>query len=233
LTRLPAQRQQLPQTDAEEEAMAAPIVYGPNFSTYVRSTRLALEEKPAAYKLSEVAMMQGAHKEEAFLKRNPFGKVPAFEHDGLVLYETSAIIRYIDRAFAGAKLQPTDAKRLARMDQVIGIVDSYAYGCIIGKLVWQRVVTPMTGGTPDEAAIKEAMPQIRLCLSELERILGGAPWFGGDAVSLGDLHLAPILAYMTSTPESAALLKPHERLAGWWQRMSSRDSMAKTQPKFG
>ena len=91
----------------------------------------------------------------------------------------------------------------------------------------------MVGGTPDEAAIKEAMPQIRLCLTEFERILGGAPWFGGDTVSLGDLHLAPLFAYMTTTPESPALLRPHERLAGWWQRMSSRDSMAKTQPKFG
>jgi glutathione S-transferase len=213
--------------------MVAPIVYGPNFSTYVRSVRLALEEKPASYELSEVAFMQGAHKEAPFLKRNPFGRVPAFEHDGLALYETSAIIRYIDRVFAGAVLQPTDAKRLARVDQVIGIVDSYAYGCIIGKLVWQRVVTPMVGGTPDEDAIKEAMPQIRLCLSELERILGGAPWFGGEAVSLGDLHLAPIFAYMTSTPEGVVLLKPHERLAGWWQHMSARDSMARTQPKFG
>jgi glutathione S-transferase len=213
--------------------MATPIIYGPNFSTYVRSTRLALEEKPVAYELSEIAFMQGAHKQDAFLNRNPFGKVPAFEHDGLALYETGGIIRYIDRAFGGAKLQPGDAKRLARMDQVIGIVDSYAYSAIIGKLVWQRIVTPMTGGTPDEAVVKEAMPQIRLCLAEFERILGDAPWFGGDAVSLGDLHLAPVFAYMTSTPESADLLKPHHRLAGWWERMAKRDSMAKTQPRFG
>ena len=213
--------------------MATPIIYGPNYSTYVRSTRLALEEKPVAYELSEVAMIKGAHKEDSFLKRNPFGRVPAFEHDGLALYETAAIIRYSDRAFAGARLQPTDPKRLALMDQVIGIVDSYAYPCIIGKLVWQRIVTPMIGGTPDEDAIKEALPQIALCLAELERILGGATWFGGDAVSLGDLHLAPIFAYMTGTPENSKLLQPHERLAAWWQRMSARDSMAKTQPKFG
>ncbi|MBV9522809.1 MAG: glutathione S-transferase family protein [Alphaproteobacteria bacterium] len=213
--------------------MAQPTIYGPNFSTYVRSTRLALEEKPAAYALSEVAMMQGAHKAEGFLKRNPFGKVPAFEHDGLTLYETAAIIRYIDRVFPGASLQPKDAKLLARMDQVIGIVDSFAYPCIIGKLVWQRIVTPMTGGAADEAVIKDGIPQIRLCLSEFARILGDAPWFGGDRVSLGDLHLAPVFAYMTMTPESTDLLKPHQRLASWWERISARDSMAKTQPRFG
>jgi glutathione S-transferase len=213
--------------------MASPIVYGPNFSTYVRATRLTLAEKPAPYQLVEVAMMQGAHKQDDFLKRNPFGKVPAFEHDDVRLYETSAIIRYIDRAFGGARLQPSDVKQLAKMDQAISIVDSFAYGCIIGKLVWQRIVTPMTGGTPDEGAIKDALPMIRTCLSEFERILGDTPWFGGAAISLGDLHLAPVFAYMVNTPESADLMKPHGRLRQWWERVSARDSMAKTQPKFG
>ena len=213
--------------------MASPVVYGPNFSTYVRATRLTLAEKPAPYQLVEIAFMQGAHKQDEFLKRNPFGKVPAFEHDGVRLYETSAIIRYIDRSFGGAKLQPSDVKQLAKMDQVISIVDSFAYGAIIGKLVWQRIVTPMTGGTPDEAVVKEALPTIRICLAEFERILGDSQWFGGASISLGDLHLAPILAYMVNTPESADLLKPHPRLAKWWERMSARDSMAKTQPKFG
>lgn len=213
--------------------MPAPIIFGPNFSTYVRSARLALEEKPMGYELVEVAMMQGAHKAEPFLKRNPFGKVPAFEHDGMALYETGAITRYIDRAFIGAKLQPTDVKRLARMDQVIGIIDSFAYGQIVGKLVWQRIVTPMVGGTPDDGIVKESLPHIALCLSEFERILADAPWFGGDGISLADIHLAPIFAYMTSTPESADLMKPRQRLGAWWQRMSARESMTKTQPKFG
>ena len=213
--------------------MASPVVYGPNFSTYVRATRLTLAEKPAPYQLVEIAFMQGAHKQDDFLKRNPFGKVPAFEHDGVRLYETSAIIRYIDRSFGGAKLQPSDVKQLAKMDQVISIVDSFAYGAMIGKLVWQRIVTPMTGGTPDEAVVKEALPTIRICLAEFERILGDSQWFGGASISLGDLHLAPIFAYMVNTPESEDLMKSHGKLAKWWERMSARDSMAKTQPKFG
>src|SRR5262249_35745239 len=141
--------------------------------------------------------------------------------------------RYIDRAFSGTKLQPTDLRQLARMDQVIGIVDAYAYGTLIGKIVWQRLVVPMMGGAADEAIVKEALPMAGLCLGELERILGGAPWFGGDSVSLADLHLAPIFAYLTATPESGPLLEPHRQLAAWWQRVSARDSMAKTPPRFG
>jgi glutathione S-transferase len=213
--------------------MASPIVHGPSYSTYVRSARLALEEKGVPYELVEVAMLQGAHQEPAFLAKNPFGKVPALEHDGMMLYETAAITRYVDRAFPGPALQPTEAKALAKMDQVIGIVDSFGYGCVIGKLVWQRVVTPMLGGTPDEAVVAEAMPRVGLTLSELERLLGAGPWIAGAAISLADLHLAPVFAYFMGTPESAELMAPHPALSAWWQAMSARPRLANTQPKFG
>ena len=56
--------------------MAAPIVYGPAFSTYVRTVRLALEEKPASYELVDVAMMKGAHREPEHLAKPPTGNSP-------------------------------------------------------------------------------------------------------------------------------------------------------------
>ncbi len=210
-----------------------PIVHGPSYSTYVRAVRLALEEKPAAYELVDVAMLQGAHQEPAFLKLNPFGKVPAFVHGGLTLYETNAITRYIDRAFPGAPLQPADPAALARMDQAISIADSFAYGCIIGKLVWQRMVAPMLGGTPDEAVVAGGMERVRLSVAELARLLGDDAYFGGASLTLADLHLAPIVAYMSGTPEGGEVLAAHPGLGVWWGRMAERDSMAKTQPVFG
>jgi glutathione S-transferase len=68
--------------------MAAPVVYGPAYSTYTRTARLALEEKGVDYKLEEVDILSGAAQSPAHLARQPFGKVPAFEHDGFRLYET-------------------------------------------------------------------------------------------------------------------------------------------------
>lgn len=84
--------------------MANPIVYGPALSTYVWSARLALAEKGVTHELVEVPL--GAHREEPHLSRHPFAKVPAFEHDGFTLYETQAIMRYVDERFAGTPLQP-------------------------------------------------------------------------------------------------------------------------------
>ena len=102
--------------------MADPILYGPGYSTYTRSVRLALEEKGVSYSREEVTTLtqfvtEGMPKEQ--LSRQPFNKVPAFEHDGNMLYETAAIERYVDEAFDGPdslwpRLQHLYAQRPSR-----------------------------------------------------------------------------------------------------------------------
>ena len=213
--------------------MSKPEIHGPNFSTYVRTVRLALIEKGAEFELHEVNILTGAHQQPAHLARNPFGKVPSFTHDGVTIYETSAIIRYIDRAFPGPALQPTDAATAARCDQVISIVDSFGYGSIIGKLVWQRLVTPMLGGAPDDAVVESGMPMVRTCLNEFARLLADGPCFGGAGISLADLHLAPVFGYLMGTEEGRTAVAALPSLAAWWEMMSARPSMAATQPVFG
>ena len=71
--------------------MTRPTVFGPTYSVYTRIARLALEEKGAPYDLVDVAMLSGAHKRPHFLQRNPFGKLPAFAHDTLSLYEPAPL----------------------------------------------------------------------------------------------------------------------------------------------
>jgi len=213
--------------------MAAPIIYGPQFSTYVRTVRLTLEEKPASYELIDVAMMQGAHKQAEFLARNPFGKVPAFTHDGLDLYETDAIIRYIDQAIPGHALQPVDAVPRARMNQIIGIIESFGYPSMITKVVIQRVVTPMLGGKADEAVIKDGLPAAELCLKEIERLMGGNKFLAGDKISLADLMVAPVYHYFATTPEGQKILQPRAKLRTWWDHMKTRSSLVATEPKLG
>ena len=213
--------------------MSKPTVHGINFSTYVRSVRAALIEKGVDYELDQVNILDGAAGSPDHLARHPFGKIPAFTHDGTTIYETSAILRYIDNVFPGPSLQPSDPKQAARSDQVIGIVDSYGYGAILGKLVWQRMVTPMLGGVPDDVVVIEAMPRVKLCIAEFARLLGDRAWFGGSEVSIGDLMLAPVFAYMMGTDEGQEVAGHHANLKAWFDRISARPSMATTQPVFG
>ena len=105
--------------------------------------------------------------------------MPAFEHDGFALYETSAITRYLDAVLPGASLTPADPKGAARMQQAIAIVDAYGYGAMISACVIQRVVVPMIGGTTDEAVIAAAMPTAQISLARVRgaarRIMRGSP----------------------------------------------------------
>jgi glutathione S-transferase len=213
--------------------MAAPILFGPAYSTYARTARLALEEKGVEYRLDEVNILAGEGQASAHLARQPFGKVPAFEHDGFKLYETVAVCRYVDEAFGGPKLQPADVKRRARMMQIISVVDSYAYPNFLGKVVWQRLVTPLLGGTPDDKIVADAMPMVEKSAAALEALAdGGGPFLCGSEISLADLHLVPVMAYFSQTPEGKKILGGSPKLNRWWQQISQRPSVVKTQPKL-
>jgi len=208
--------------------MARPIVYGPAGSTYVWSTRLALAEKGVAHELVEVPF--GAHREAPHLSRHPFAKVPAFEHDGFMLYETQAILRYIDEGFPVAPLQPTDLHQFARMNQVMGIVDAYGWPSIAAGVLFNRVLAPRFGLPADEAAVQKALPQARLCLAEFARLMGDQPYMAGDRITLADLMAIPLLYYFARQPEGEGAIAEHPALRPWMRRIEERQSFQVTKP---
>ena len=213
--------------------MSKPIVYGPAYSTYVRSARLALEEKGVDYELVEFDFLSGPMPEEQ-VRRQPFGKVPAFEHDGFSLYEVTAINRYVDEVFDGPSLQPADSRQRGRMNQIISIVDSYTYPCMLGQLVIQRLVMPMLGNEADEGVISAALPQVEKCVGVIEGLRGDQTYLASnDRITLADIHLIPIYAYFRNTPESGPILEKHPGLASWWDAVGDRESVHKTQPSLG
>ena len=209
--------------------MAHPIVYGPAGSTYVWSARLALAEKGVTHELVDVPF--GAHREEPHLSRHPFAKVPAFEHDGLALYETQAIVRYVDERFPGAPLQPEDVHEWSRMNQIIGIVDAYAWPSIAGAILRNRVLAPrLFGREPDEAAIAAALPRARLCLAEFARLMEDHRFLAGEHVSLADLMVIPLLYFFGRVPDGRAPMAEHPKLQDWVKHMETRQSFQVTKP---
>ena len=208
--------------------MARPIVFGPAGSTYVWSTRFALAEKGVAHELVEVPF--GEHRQEPHLGRHPFARVPAFEHDGFELYETQAILRYIDERFMGSPLQSTEVHEFSRMNQIIGIVDAYAHPSIAMGILVNRMLAPRLGLAVDEAAIEAAIPRARLCLAEFARLMGEQQFLAGDRISLADLMVAPLLYYFAGVPEGAAPLAEHTSLGVWLRRMEERQSFQVTKP---
>jgi len=204
------------------------VVHGVPGSPFLRSVCLGLEEKGAPYRIQRLGV--GEMRGEAHRKLHPFGRIPAFDHGGYKLYETQAILRYIDAVIPQPALQPTEPEAIGRMNQIIGINDWYLFPQVARVIVFQRIVGPaLMGITPDEAAIAGAVPDAELCLNEIDRLLGDQPFLAGDRLSLADLMLAPQIYYLAATPEGRAILKDKPLLA-WLGRMNARDSMKATLP---
>ena len=206
-----------------------PMLFGEPYSVYVRAVRLVLEEKDVAYELVPVDIFKPGGPPPEHYARHPFGKIPTFEHAGFRLYEAGAITRYVDEAFPGPRLQPADPRARARMNQIISILDSYAYRTLVWDIYVERVSRPASGAAPDEQRIAAALPRAEVCLAAIAGLMDEAPWLVGKSISLADLHAAPMFAVLRLAPEGQRLLDAEARLRAWWERISARPSFARTQ----
>ena len=212
----------------DREMGIGPVVYGAPYSVYVRTVRLALEEKGVPYRLVPIDVFTPDGPPKDYLIRHPFGRIPAFEHGSFQLYEAGAITRYVDEAFPGPVLQPTAPELRARTHQVISILDSYAYRTLVWDIYVERVSVPKDGGISDERKIRDAIPRAVTCLTALQQIMSAGPFLTGPALTLADLHAAPMFAYFTLAPEAHQLLALYPGLMEWWDRMVTRRSMTST-----
>src|SRR5215471_14867460 len=149
------------------------IVHSHPGSPFGRAVMATLEEKGAPFRLGRLAFKSPEH-----LALHPFGRVPVLEHDGFRLYETQAILRYLDRVLPEPSLTPSDIRRSARMDQVMNVNDWYLFHGVGNVIIFHRIIAPqLMGQAPDEEAIKAAMPKAHTVFNELARLLGDQPYF--------------------------------------------------------
>jgi len=208
--------------------MSELVIYTIPGSPFARAVAIAAEEKGASWRLH--ALQPPELRAAEHLARHPFGRMPAVEHDGVSLYETQAIVRYIDQVFPGPSLQPADPRAAARMNQIIGINDSYLFPKAVGPLGFQRIVGPaLMGITPDEAVIAAAVPEAERCVRELNRLLGQGEFLAGAQFSLADVMLGPQIAFLAATPEGEAMMAGAPLMA-WLERMQARPSFEATLP---
>ena len=211
--------------------MAQPAVelHGYRYSVYLRIAAMTLVEKDVPWTHVEVDPFAETVP-ESYLALNPFGRVPTLVHDGFVLYETTAITRYIDEAFAGVALQPADARDRARMNQIVAVADSYGYWPLVRQVFSHRVFRPAQGEAGDEAVIAEGLRKSKTVLAALERLAAGGRFLVGSSLSLADLHLGAMVDYFTAADEGRAELVRHPGLSQWWAAFSQRPSLLRTDP---
>lgn len=204
-------------------------LHGYRYSVYLRIVAMTLLEKNLAWTHVEVDPFV-EQIPESYLALNPFGRVPTLIHDGFVLYETTAIARYVDEAFPGASLQPADPRDRARMNQIVAVADSYGYWPMVRQVFAQRVFAPASGRAPNEAMVAEGLEKSAHVLAALDRLAAGGPFLVGRSLSLADLHLGAMIAYFTSAEKGRSELSNHAKLSAWWSAFSARPSLVDSDP---
>lgn len=208
------------------------VLFGLERSVYTRIVRLVLEEKGIPYSLQEVEIFSPSGVPEEHLQRHPFGRIPALLAGDFALYETAAIAKFLDEAFLGPSLQPSGAAARARMNQIIGVLDSYAYRPLVWGVFVQRVSVPLSGGTSNEAEIANSMIAAGTCLRALAHLAEAGPFMVSPNLSLADLHAYPILRCFSLAPEGRALLAEHPPLQAWFNVMRTRTSVQRTESEY-
>ena len=202
------------------------VIHGIAGSPFVRAVLMGLEEKDLGWRLQPLA--PGASKSPEHLARHPFGRVPAVEHGDFRLYETQAVLRYLERIRPEPSLTPADPRQAARMDQIMGVNDWYLMAHVGVPIMFPKVVAPRLGFPADISKVADALPRAQVCVDEIARLHAGQPFLAGEALSLADLMVAPQLSLAVECEEGQALMAPHTALKAWLERMEARPSMIAT-----
>jgi glutathione S-transferase len=211
--------------------MSEIVLWGFDGSTYVRTVKMVLAEKGVTeFKQVPLNVLAGDPKTPEHRERHPFGKVPVLDHDGIRILETTAIARYLNDVLPGKSLIPSTPKDRARMDMVIGLIDSYGYGALIGGVAAYHLFPDFVGGKNDamrKSGLENSLKMLELAM----KTKGSSPFIAGD-LSLADLYLAPIAFYVSLTPDKEALFNV-PGFADWWTKMQALPSYKDTQPNLG
>lgn len=203
-------------------------LHGYRYSAYTRIVRLVLLLKQVEHQTIEVNPF--AELSEAYLALHPFGRVPVLTHGAFKLFETNAITRYVDRTFTGRPLQPQGAAALARMDQIIAVIDAYAYWSMVRQVSSHAFFRPFLGDQSSREEIDAGLEASKKVLSFLEDVVREGKILTGRGITLADCHLAPMMDYFVRAEEGKVALSRYQALQRWWDQMSGMDLLKATDP---
>jgi glutathione S-transferase len=188
------------------------------FSPNCRKVRAVAYEVGVALEEVRVDLLKGESRTPAFLERNPNGRVPVLEDGEFVLWESTAIMRYLA---AGTALVPTAKRAAAEIDRWLAWQLAHL-GPAMSKVAFERIVKPaLRLGPPDEALIATGTADFASATAILERGVAGREYLAG-ALSIADFALA---AHYSLAPACGLPLSGCPAVEGWLARVLARDSM--------
>ena len=198
---------------------------GGSASNYVWACRIALTEKGVPYR--HVSVMPHTPEVDAI---HPFGKIPVMRHGEIELCESRAICWYIDNTFDGPKIVPQNRMLAAQVEQWVSIVNTAIDPVWLRQYLRAYVFPKTADGSPERDTIEAALPKMEQQFPVMDRAVAKTGHLVGDTFTLADMNFLPILFYMSTRPESSALLAQAPALKRYLDTHMARKSVQDTQP---
>lgn len=167
------------------------LLYHP-LSTFSQRVRIALDEKGVACELVDVDMAKREHHGDEYRAKNPYARVPTLEDDGLVLYESTAILEYLEALHPTPALVPSTPRERGLMAMHVKLCD-LEIGVHTLTFIKPARFAPRDKWRVDE--MQRARDGVNAHLRVLEAQVGDG-WLVGDAFTLADVCYAPFLRFL-------------------------------------
>ncbi|KAH8826437.1 glutathione S-transferase [Flagelloscypha sp. PMI_526] len=200
-------------------------LYGYPISTCTKRAATVLHEKKVPFEFILVDLVKAEHKTPEFTEKNPFNLIPCLEDNGVFVYESRAIGRYIATKYAdqGTPLLPksSDLKAVAAFEQALSI-ESQNFDKFAQPAAIENGIHPLMGAPTDEALVAEYLEKLEPKLAAYDKILSKQKYLAGDEVSLADVfHLAHGALLVTPKRD---IMSEYPNVARWFNSLLERES---------
>jgi glutathione S-transferase len=205
-------------------------------SPYSWRALLALEYKRLPYVSHLLQFSKQEHRSPELLKMNPRGRVPVLKDGDYVVFESLAILRYLDRKYPDIPLFGNDAAEEGTITRVICEYQSYVEDHL-SKLIYAILFQGIEGHMEE---IERAMTFVTTEARTIENRLSSSSWLVGEAFSAADIVVFPGIKQLLRVLERReaedlrARLLPLEAnfpaIAAWIQRIEALPWYEKTYP---
>jgi glutathione S-transferase len=149
--------------------------------------------------------------------------VPTLEEDGFVIFESTAILNYLEATRPSRPLVPTAPRNRALVDMHMKLCD-LQFTRHAGTIVFPKRFLPKEKW--NIAAIAEAKAEIEKHLAIIDKQLAGKTYLVAEQFSLADLCYTPFLEFLPLME-----IEPPSNVAAWSERLLARPSAAATRPE--
>lgn len=194
------------------------------FSTFGRRVEITLIEKNVPFERVELDLAGRQHKTPEYKAINPYARVPTLEDHGFFLYESSAILQYLEAEYPEPALTPADNKGRAKVDMHLRLCDSQM-ASPAGVIIFQKRFFPEAKWNLE--SIAKASKEIAAHLEIVNQALEGQDYLVNDRYSLADIAYIPFLQFLPMMVDPATV---PANVAKWSAHLLARASSLQTVP---